>query len=63
MLSEIYPYVDICYVCVYLRLFSFRLPMAHTCFNQLCLPPYKNRKILSKKLTIAIENSEGFGIE
>lgn len=39
------------------------LPMAHTCFNQLCLPPYKSRKILKQKLTIAISNAEGFGIE
>lgn len=39
------------------------LPMAHTCFNQLCLPSYKNRKVLQKKLSIAIENAEGFGLE
>lgn len=39
------------------------LPMAHTCFNQLCLPSYKSRKLLAKKLSIAIENSEGFGLE
>eukprot|EP00794_Sanderia_malayensis_P005513 gene5513-6198_t len=39
------------------------LPMAHTCFNQLILPPYKSKKTLNKKLTIAISNSEGFGIE
>ncbi|XP_077992332.1 putative E3 ubiquitin-protein ligase HECTD2 [Glandiceps talaboti] len=39
------------------------LPMAHTCFNQLCLPPYKNRKQLKQKLTIAIANAEGFGLE
>ncbi|XP_028391449.1 probable E3 ubiquitin-protein ligase HECTD2 [Dendronephthya gigantea] len=39
------------------------LPMAHTCFNQLCLPPYKTRQQLKTKLTIAISNSEGFGIE
>ncbi|XP_047127439.1 probable E3 ubiquitin-protein ligase HECTD2 isoform X1 [Hydra vulgaris] len=39
------------------------LPVAHTCFNQLCLPMYKGRKTLAKKLTIAIENGEGFGLE
>ncbi|XP_031557085.1 probable E3 ubiquitin-protein ligase HECTD2 [Actinia tenebrosa] len=39
------------------------LPMAHTCFNQLCLPPYKTRKQIKQKLTIAISNAEGFGIE
>ena len=44
-------------------IFFIRLPMAHTCFNQLCLPPYKTRQQLKSKLTIAISNSEGFGIE
>ncbi|XP_072413883.1 probable E3 ubiquitin-protein ligase HECTD2 [Chiloscyllium punctatum] len=39
------------------------LPVAHTCFNQLCLPPYKNKKELKQKLTIAISNTEGFGLE
>ncbi|XP_028651296.1 probable E3 ubiquitin-protein ligase HECTD2 [Erpetoichthys calabaricus] len=39
------------------------LPVAHTCFNQLCLPPYKSKKDLKVKLTIAISNAEGFGLE
>ncbi|XP_067858580.1 probable E3 ubiquitin-protein ligase HECTD2 [Heptranchias perlo] len=39
------------------------LPIAHTCFNQLCLPPYKNKKELKQKLTIAISNAAGFGLE
>ncbi|XP_029465723.1 probable E3 ubiquitin-protein ligase HECTD2 isoform X2 [Rhinatrema bivittatum] len=39
------------------------LPIAHTCFNQLCLPTYKSKKELKQKLTIAISNAEGFGIE
>uniref|UniRef100_A0A6I8NWI0 HECT-type E3 ubiquitin transferase n=1 Tax=Ornithorhynchus anatinus TaxID=9258 RepID=A0A6I8NWI0_ORNAN len=39
------------------------LPVAHTCFNQLCLPPYKNKKELRQKLIIGISNSEGFGLE
>ncbi|XP_072095846.1 probable E3 ubiquitin-protein ligase HECTD2 [Mobula birostris] len=39
------------------------LPVAHTCFNQLCLPPYKNKKELKQKLIIAISNAEGFGLE
>ncbi|XP_009640206.1 probable E3 ubiquitin-protein ligase HECTD2 [Egretta garzetta] len=39
------------------------LPVAHTCFNQLCLPPYKNRKELKQKLIIGISNAEGFGLE
>ncbi|XP_053244658.1 probable E3 ubiquitin-protein ligase HECTD2 [Podarcis raffonei] len=39
------------------------LPVAHTCFNQLCLPPYKTKKELKQKLTIGISNAEGFGLE
>ncbi|KAI8512583.1 putative E3 ubiquitin-protein ligase HTD2 [Branchiostoma belcheri] len=39
------------------------LPIAHTCFNQLCLPPYKSKKHLAQKLLIAIQNAEGFGLE
>ncbi|KAK1905156.1 putative E3 ubiquitin-protein ligase HECTD2, partial [Dissostichus eleginoides] len=38
------------------------LPISHTCFNQICLPPYRNRKELKHKLTIAISNAEGFGL-
>ncbi|XP_058154748.1 probable E3 ubiquitin-protein ligase HECTD2 [Dasypus novemcinctus] len=39
------------------------LPVAHTCFNQLCLPPYKSKKDLKQKLIIGISNAEGFGLE
>nr|XP_039250042.1 probable E3 ubiquitin-protein ligase HECTD2 [Styela clava] len=39
------------------------LPMAHTCFNQLLLPPYGSRSQLEQKLTIAVSNAEGFGLE
>ncbi|XP_038046423.1 probable E3 ubiquitin-protein ligase HECTD2 [Patiria miniata] len=39
------------------------LPMSHTCFNQLILPPYKSRRQLKHKVTIAISNAEGFGLE
>ncbi|CAL8297862.1 unnamed protein product [Merluccius merluccius] len=39
------------------------LPVSHTCFNQICLPPYGSRKELKHKLTIAISNAEGFGLE
>ncbi|CAL8390853.1 unnamed protein product [Arctogadus glacialis] len=38
-------------------------PVSHTCFNQICLPPYRSRKALRHKLTIAISNAEGFGLE
>ncbi|XP_061823604.1 probable E3 ubiquitin-protein ligase HECTD2 [Nerophis lumbriciformis] len=39
------------------------LPVSHTCFNQICLPPYRSRKELKHKLTIAISNAEGFGLQ
>ncbi|MDP2434831.1 MAG: HECT domain-containing protein, partial [archaeon] len=39
-----------------------QLPVAHACFNQLVLPDYANIQILDEKLSIAIENSEGFGL-
>jgi len=39
------------------------LPEAHTCFNQLVLPDYKKKELLQEKLTIAISNAEGFGLE
>ena len=39
------------------------LPEAHTCFNQLVLPDYRNKEVLKRKLTIAISNAEGFGLE
>ncbi|XP_041922095.1 probable E3 ubiquitin-protein ligase HECTD2 isoform X1 [Alosa sapidissima] len=42
---------------------SCRLPISHTCFNQICLPPYRSRKEIKHKLTIAISNAEGFGLE
>lgn len=42
---------------------AHRLPISHTCFNQICLPPYRTRKELKHKLIIAISNSEGFGLE
>ncbi|KAK3350156.1 hypothetical protein B0T25DRAFT_459009 [Lasiosphaeria hispida] len=39
------------------------LPKAHTCFNRLDLPPYKNLEMLQGKLTIAVEETMGFGQE
>jgi len=38
------------------------LPSAHTCFNHLLLPDYVTVDILKEKLTIAINNAEGFGL-
>lgn len=39
------------------------LPKAHTCFNRLDLPPYKTLEALQQKLTIAVEETMGFGQE
>lgn len=41
---------------------SDKLPSAHTCFNYLLLPDYKNKEKLKKNLLVAVENSEGFGL-
>ena len=40
-----------------------RLPTAHTCFNHLMLPRYSRREVLRERLTTAIENAEGFGLQ
>jgi ubiquitin-protein ligase E3 A len=39
-----------------------KLPVAHTCFNILTLPDYPTKDTLKKKLMIAIEHNEGFGL-
>ncbi|CAL5873477.1 uncharacterized protein PFLUO_LOCUS7756 [Penicillium psychrofluorescens] len=39
------------------------LPKSHTCFNRLDLPPYKTHDTLEHKLTIAVEETLGFGQE
>ncbi|XP_064393564.1 NEDD4-like E3 ubiquitin-protein ligase WWP2 [Halichondria panicea] len=39
------------------------LPRSHTCFNRLDLPPYKSYEQLKEKITLAIEETEGFGQE
>ena len=41
---------------------SDKLPTAHTCFNHLLIPDYQNKEKLKKNLSIAISNSEGFGL-
>jgi HECT-domain (ubiquitin-transferase) len=41
---------------------SGMLPSAHTCFNTMILPHYPTKLLLREKLTIAIENAEGFGL-
>lgn len=43
--------------------FANRLPTAHTCFNQLCLPDYESYEQFERALIIAIsEGNEGFGM-
>ncbi|XP_060561739.1 NEDD4-like E3 ubiquitin-protein ligase WWP1 [Ruditapes philippinarum] len=39
------------------------LPRSHTCFNRIDLPPYRSYEQLCEKLTLAIEETEGFGQE
>ncbi|KAF0527937.1 HECT-domain-containing protein [Gigaspora margarita] len=40
-----------------------QLPKSHTCFNRIDLPPYKNYEALVSKLTLAVEETVGFGQE
>ncbi|KAJ1914588.1 putative E3 ubiquitin-protein ligase, partial [Coemansia sp. S17] len=42
---------------------SGRLPIAHTCFNQLGLWMYQSKNELRDKLTMALNESEGFGLK
>ena len=37
-----------------------RLPVAHTCYNLLALPPYRDKTVMRTKLLQAISFSEGF---
>jgi ubiquitin-protein ligase E3 A len=39
-----------------------RLPTALTCFGRLLLPEYRSREKLMEMLSMAIEESEGFGL-
>ncbi|KAL1709877.1 hypothetical protein EV121DRAFT_286277 [Schizophyllum commune] len=40
-----------------------QLPKSHTCFNRIDLPPYKDYASLEQKLTLAVEETVGFGNE
>ncbi|KAF9583082.1 hypothetical protein BGW38_010284 [Lunasporangiospora selenospora] len=40
-----------------------QLPKSHTCFNRIDLPPYKSYETLVSKLTMAVEETVGFGQE
>ncbi|KAI8609323.1 hypothetical protein BC830DRAFT_1151112 [Chytriomyces sp. MP71] len=39
------------------------LPIAHTCFNQICIPKYASREKLEAKLSVAISWSSGFQLK
>ncbi|TDL27594.1 HECT-domain-containing protein [Rickenella mellea] len=39
------------------------LPKSHTCFNRIDLPPYRDYESLEQKLTLAVEETVGFGQE
>ncbi|KAK8891548.1 Ubiquitin-protein ligase E3A [Tritrichomonas musculus] len=41
---------------------SSKLPVAHTCMNIFALPIYESKEEMKKKVLIAIENTEGFGL-
>ena len=40
-----------------------QLPKSHTCFNRVDLPPYTDAEALKQKLTLAVEETIGFGQE
>lgn len=42
---------------------SNRLPIAHTCFNELALCNYKSKEKMTEKLNLAIHESAGFGLK
>lgn len=43
--------------------YSCRLPVSHTCFNEICLWEYKSKEILSSKFILAMNESEGFTLK
>jgi E3 ubiquitin-protein ligase NEDD4 len=42
---------------------EMHLPKSHTCFNRVDLPPYKSLDALVQKLSLAVEETVGFGQE
>lgn len=40
-----------------------QLPKSHTCFNRVDLPPYTSYESMKQKLTLAVEETVGFGQE
>lgn len=39
-----------------------KLPVAHTCFNEICLYDYRSKEDMVRMLDISISESEGFGL-
>jgi ubiquitin-protein ligase E3 A len=42
---------------------SDRLPSAHTCFDHMLIPDYRDFEKLKTKLLLALEHAEGFGTQ
>lgn len=40
---------------------AHHLPQAHTCANNLVLPPYTSKQTMQEKMMIALSNDQGFG--
>ena len=40
-----------------------QLPKSHSCFNRIDIPVYTSYEELEKKLSFAVENTIGFGLE
>ena len=40
-----------------------RLPVAHTCFNEVCLWNWESEQMLRQKMDLAVEESEGFALK
>jgi hypothetical protein len=38
------------------------LPVGHTCLNRLDLPAYEDKATLVQKLSVAVRETQGFGI-
>ena len=48
--------------CPFSHICTCRLPVAHTCFNQVCLFGYTSKSMLQDKLVQAITESDGFDL-
>ena len=42
---------------------TYRLPTSHTCFNTLLLPEYASREKVRERLSLAVHNAQGFGLQ